>query len=149
MSERFPSIRHLAGYVESQLTQFQQLKMAVDEVLTSLDLLEDRRRQLADCESKITDTQARWRETKESYDHFVANLTEQRQAVQALLTKEQQQRVQARDDFDAQRREWQEERTEMAAVLQQLEQEITAKREELDRLRESLEATVNAALGKR
>ena len=50
MSEQFPSIRHLAGYVDQRLTEFQQLQAAIREIQVQGSTLADRKQEIADAD---------------------------------------------------------------------------------------------------
>ena len=146
MSEQFPSIRHLAGYVETELNRFQHLKMAIAEVSTLLSTVEDRKQQLVGYETKITEAQMRLHEATTTFERFTADLTQKRRDLQAVFQGEQQERQKAREAFESEKAERQRQANEQVAQQHELERHVVEKQKELDGLQQRLKAAVEGAL---
>ena len=150
MSDKpFPSIRHLANYVDTQLVQFQQLKTAIDGIIALSDTLTDRQKQLAECEAAITRAQGHLREAKQSFEQFTSTLTQQRRDLHEIVQKEQQERTKAKEQFETTKAEWQQQLNDVKAQVQEADATLKSRRDELSRLQDRLKETVEAALSRR
>lgn len=146
MSESLQALRHLAQYVNTQLGQFQQLKSALEMTITVTELLPDRQKQVEECEARLTQVQSRLREATNSHEQIMLNLGQQEKELQVLIQKEQRERVAAKERHEEQKLEWQHALNEKKLMLQDIDQQVKGKREELARLQDRLKATVEAAL---
>ena len=150
MSDKaFPTIRHLANYVDTQLVQFQQLKTAIDGIIAVSSTLEDRQKQLAECEAAITQAQTRVHEATASHEHMILDMTTQRRDLRETVQKEQQERTKAKEQFETTKAEWQQKLNDVKAQVQEADATLKSRREELSRLQERLKETVDAALSRR
>jgi len=150
MSDKpFPSIRHLANYVDTQLVQFQQLKTAIDGIIALSDTLTDRQKQLAECEAAITQAQGRLRDAKDSHEQIVQDMTTQRRDLRETVQKEQQERLKAKEQFETTKADWQQKLNDVKAQVQEADATLKSRREDLSRLQERLKETVDAALSRR
>lgn len=146
MSEQFPSIRHLSGYVKQRLTEFQQLDAAIAEIQTQWSTLADRKQQLKEAEKRLEDVQGQIREADGRHQQHAEEIKGQRVALQTLLKKEQQERVEAREKFEREHLGWTERENQARATLKALDVDILSKQKELTDLDARLAETVNAVL---
>ena len=146
MSESFRSLRHLTTHVDQQVQTYTQLQEAIRSVGSLLDSLPEKKKGLEALELKIDEAKKKLTDQEEAQKILVEQFRKQRHENQALLQKEQQERVTARDAY---RLEVQEHAREIALArntLADLNREIDRKRGEAETLEKELASTVKAVL---
>jgi len=111
-----------------------------------LDLLPERKKELDALEVTIGEAKQKLKDSETAQQVLVENFRKQRQETQAVLQKEQQERVTARESWRLEAQTRQQEiavaRNELADVQRQIEQ----KKSEAETLEKELASTVKAVL---
>lgn len=146
MSEQFRSLRHLTSHVDDQVRVYTQLQEAIRSVGGILDSLPEKKRELEALQEQATEVRKKTADQEAAQQLLMENFRKQRQENQALLQKEQQERVGAREAFRLEQQTWKQEIEQTRSTLADLQREIDRKRGEAETLEKELASTVKAVL---
>lgn len=146
MSEQFRSLRHLVSHVDEQVRIYTQLQAAIAQVSGLLDSLPEKQREVEALNTKIAEAQKKISDLTDAHQVTVEQVRKQRQELQALVQKEQQERVTAREAFKAEQQRWALEITEARETVADLTRQIGQKKNDLSTLQQELDSTVKAVL---
>ena len=146
MSEQFRSLRHLTVHVEEQIRIYTQLQDAIRQVSGLLDSLPEKERHLKETEEKLLAAQKKIIDAEAAQLVLLQGFKQQRQELQEIVHKEQQDRNAAREAFKTEQHGWHTEIQGSRSTLSDLQRQIVGKRDELQTLQRELDSTVKAVL---
>lgn len=146
MSEQFKNLRHLTHHVDEQVRIYTQLQEAIRSVGSILDSLPEKKKEVEALEAAAEDLRKRMVDQEAAQQLLIENFRKQRQENQAILQKEQQERVGAREAFRLEQQVWRQETEQARSILADIHREIERKRGEAETLEKELASTVKAVL---
>ena len=146
MSDQFRSLRHLTQHVDEQARIYSQLQEAIASVSGLLDRLPEKQRELTELEAKLAEVTQKTAEAAAAQRVLAEQTLKQRRDMQALLQKEQQERVTAREAFRLEAQTHHQELQALRNTLADLQREIDRRRGEADTLEKELASTVSKVL---
>lgn len=146
MSEQFRNLRHLTTHVDEQVRIYTQLQEAIRSVGGILDALPEKKKEIEVLDMKADEIRKTCADQDAAQQVIAENFRLQRRENQALLQKEQQERVGAREAFRLEQQTWRQETEQARALLADLQREIERRRGEAATLEKELASTVKAVL---